>query len=80
MVLTQCHVGFAERSPFTFCSEHKLVLVSHHQLFPGKQQTLTSVAGTNGFCSDGALPCQPMHWSERARTSGDSESAVLPSK
>ena len=34
MVLTQCHVGFAERSPFTFYSERKLVLVSHHQLFP----------------------------------------------
>ena len=78
IVLTQCHAGFVGRSPFTFWSQRKLV-VSHHQLFPGKQQSLPSVAGTNGFCSEGDLPCQPVPWSERARTSGDSESAVLPS-
>ena len=33
MVLTQWHVGFAGRSPFTFYNQRKLV-VSHHQLFP----------------------------------------------
>ena len=43
MALTQCHVGFAERSPFTYYSQRKLVVI-HNQLFPD--------------CPGSSKPCQ----------------------